>query len=281
MLGSANNPGAYRDSGQRSFGRWGSSEHQPPGPAIFEWRETELDENDIAQYLSMVRDLVPTERGDGLMRLNKIQTFKYLTNITNGRYSAIVYKCARSSINLSEAFDTIPKPSTSERIAIALGVAKAIRSLHVDCKLMHPSLRTESFVYVKEDDGNINLNCPFVLDWARRPRATSFYTDPRVGAVRLNELTWYNDIWALLVVISEILEWQKLDGNSFAARGLKDAQREWKNRVKSAGWNGEAIANFFTYGLDRISQQSRFLDVVSEREITRYFNKLCDLLDDL
>jgi hypothetical protein len=175
-------------------------------------------------------------------------------------------------MNLRDILQKIEKPSGSDRRALASIVATQVRSLHVHFHLQHTALRAESFVFLGGPD-RPNFTNPYILDWGR-PSFPSIYQHPKYQATKP---LWFYDAWSLMMVLSEIAEWQ-LVGACRDESELLSQKLERKQKVTDPGWKGDLTAKIFQYGFGVLAQDRRTLSQLRRRDIKRLFDKLCELL---
>jgi hypothetical protein len=255
------------DSGGRSMGRWMRNDGEAIS-VLLEWRASVPA--DLDTCLSTVVENIPTD--EDVNRPEEIRTMKVAGIFHNAPRTAIVYQCPRQPVNLRDILRNIEKPSGSDRRALASIVATQVRSLHVHFHLQHTALRTESFVFLGSTD-RPDLTNPYILDWGR-PSFPSVYQHPEYQAA---EPLWFYDVWSLMMVLSEIAEWQLVEACRDESELLRQKLAR-KQKVMDRGWKGDLTAKIFQYGFGFLAQDRRTLSQLSRRDVKRFFDKLCERL---
>jgi hypothetical protein len=195
---------------------------------------------------------------------------------------------------LRDVIEGMPRPSTGDRRALSHIILTQVRSLHVHFDLVHGALRPDSFVFFAPDAASLpNLSQPYVLDWTRNPETRGMHQHPGFRADAPD--VWAYDVWAALMVISQIADWRMLDdddggGGDDGGRAvggpagpaeqaaLFERKRARKNLVTSSEWKGDATASVFRFGFAAIDCG---LDEVAARdrwERKRFWDRMCALL---
>jgi hypothetical protein len=274
--------GSGEDSGQRTRGHFYHTDNPEPQLALFEWRSSERNRTPVKEYLKVVRDYVPTPETSHHHPRTKVRTLEYVSNIAGratGRSAVVYRRHVHSLINLDEVFE-LPRPPSSERLRLAIAIAASIRSLHVDIGIPHPGIRAESFVFQPAGNRRWDFNHPLVLDWARVSTPNSFYHHPGLLTHSHDDLPWYYDVWAFLVVLSEIVDWRRVIYSN-PERNIRTRKDLWRVKVTSKGWNGGSLAEVFKFALDVIMNDRETLELMSPDEIEVFFNRFCNLLEDV
>lgn len=177
-------------------------------------------------------------------------------------------------MNLRDVLLTIEKPSGDDRGKLAAIIATQIRSLNVHFRLRHAGLRTESFIFFG-DTKKPDLTNPYLLDWGR-PSSPSIYQHPEYQA---GEIHWFYDVWSLMIVLSEIAEWKPVDGTFQDANELSRKKLQRKKEVMDASWKGDRTAKIMQYGFKFLEKDRSTLESLSRKEVKRFFDRLCSLID--
>ncbi|SCO86486.1 uncharacterized protein FRV6_10613 [Fusarium oxysporum] len=92
---------------------------------------------------------------------------------------------------------------------------------------------------------------------------------------------WSYQVWSLMMVLSEIAEWQPLDKAFQDDAELRSRKLERKRLATSPGWNGAMTAEIFQYGFGFLEKDRNTLEEYSEWEVKRFYDELCKLLEPL
>ncbi|KAG7429821.1 hypothetical protein Forpi1262_v009258 [Fusarium oxysporum f. sp. raphani] len=92
---------------------------------------------------------------------------------------------------------------------------------------------------------------------------------------------WSYQVWSLMMVLSEITEWQPLDKAFQDDAELRSRKLERKRLATSPGWNGAMTAEIFQYGFGFLEKDRNTLEEYSEWEVKRFYDELCKLLEPL
>ncbi|KAF2455119.1 hypothetical protein BDY21DRAFT_351261 [Lineolata rhizophorae] len=221
----------------RSMGRCTQNDGETVN-ILLEWRASVPAT--LSAYLTKVADNIPTD--EDVNRPEEIRTMKIAGIFHDPQRTAIVYLCPRQPVNLRDVLRKIEKPSGSDRRALASIIATKVRSLHVHFHLQHMALRAESFVFLGEN-GRPDFANPYILDWGR-PSFASIYQHPEYQKA---EPHWFYDVWSLMMVLSEIAEWQPVEACGDESELLKK-KLERTQKVTDPGWKGDLTARVFQHG---------------------------------
>ncbi|KAK7584712.1 hypothetical protein V3481_011040 [Fusarium oxysporum f. sp. vasinfectum] len=233
--------------GPRQIGTWSRGEHTSPG--LIEW--TTAVPEALKPYLATVQERIPTDE-------NRPEETRTLPT------------------DLRDAISRIQKPSSEDRRALGRIIAIQVRSLYVQFQIHHPALRTESFVFFG-DPNRPNFTKPYILDWGRQA-LPEMYQHPEYQA---EKPLWSYQVWSLMMVLSEIAEWQPLDKAFQDDAELRSRKLERKRLATSPGWNGAMTAEIFQYGFGFLEKDRNTLEEYSEWEVKRFYDELCKLLEPL
>ncbi|KAJ4108309.1 hypothetical protein NW760_003375 [Fusarium oxysporum] len=233
--------------GPRQIGTWSRGEHTSPG--LIEW--TTAVPEALKPYLATVQERIPTDE-------NRPEETRTLPT------------------DLRDGISRIQKPSSEDRRALGRIIATQVRSLYVQFQIHHPALRTESFVFFG-DPNRPDFTKPYILDWGRQA-LPEMYQHPEYQA---EKPLWSYQVWSLMMVLSEIAEWQPLDKAFQDDAELRSRKLERKRLATSPGWNGAMTAEIFQYGFGFLEKDRNTLEEYSEWEVKRFYDELCKLLEPL
>lgn len=89
---------------------------------------------------------------------------------------------------------------------------------------------------------------------------------------------WFYQVWSLIMVLSEVAEWQPLDRTSQDRTELSRRQIERKQLVTSPDWKGALTAEIFKFGFGFLEKDCHTLEQYSRWYVGRFYDKLCELL---
>jgi len=192
---------------------------------------------DLGARVAKALENIPTD--EDVNRPEEVRTLKFegILIVQEQSLSALVYQCPQNPLNLRDVLMTIAKLSGDDRNKLGGIIATQIRSLNVHFKICHMGLRTESFIFF-DSANRLNLTNPYLLDWGR-PSSPSIYEHPEYQA---GQFLWYYDVWSLMVVLSEIVEWKPIDGTFRDSNDLLRKKLQRKNEGMDANWKGERPA---------------------------------------
>ncbi|EXL72021.1 hypothetical protein FOPG_12377 [Fusarium oxysporum f. sp. conglutinans race 2 54008] len=231
--------------GPRHIGTWSRGEHTSPG--LIEW--TIAVPEALKPYLATVQERIPTDEN----RPEETRTLVIDHLFNDERRNALIYRRALGRI-----------------------IATQVRSLYVQFQIHHPALRTESFVFFG-DPNRPDFTKPYILDWGRQA-LPEMYQHPEYQA---EKPLWSYQVWSLMMVLSEIAEWQPLDKAFQDDAELRSRKLERKRLATSPGWNGAMTAEIFQYGFGFLEKDRNTLEEYSEWEVKRFYDELCKLLEPL
>ncbi|CZR65265.1 uncharacterized protein PAC_15165 [Phialocephala subalpina] len=262
------------DSGGRSMGiskRGDGSQVD----VLLEWRASVPA--DLGALVAKAVENIPTD--EDVNRPEEVRTLKFegLFKAKEPSLSALVYECPQKPLNLRDVLLTIAKPSGDDRGKLAAIIATQIRSLNVHFRLRHAGLRPESFIFfgLFSDPTKPNLSDPYLLDWGR-PSSPNIYEHPEYQA---GQSLWFHDIWSLMMILSEIAEWKPVDGTFRDANELSRKKLQRKQEVMDASWKGDRTAAVMQYGFKFLEKDRSTLQSLSRKDVKRFFDRLCSLLD--
>jgi hypothetical protein len=248
---------------------------------LLEWRAS-VPKDIIGRVAEAIENL-PTH--EDVNRPEEVRTFKLhgISKAKRANFSAIVaptalvYECPHKPLTLKELLLTVAKPSGDDRCRLAGIVARQIRSLHVHFRVRHAGLRTESFVFLRltKDPTRPDLSTPFLLDWGR-PSIPSMYEHPDYKA---GQSHWFYDVWSLMIILSEIAEWKPIEATFLDANELLQKKLERRKLVMNSSWKGDGTAKVMQYGFKFLLEDHFVLENLSWKEIKRFFDGLCSLLE--
>ncbi|KAF2840804.1 hypothetical protein M501DRAFT_1014802 [Patellaria atrata CBS 101060] len=261
------------DSGERSLGTCRLGEPERIVDVVFEWRPSTRPDN-LVNILEYVHDEVALE--NDWLRPEDVYTLPIIGILEEKDRHAIAYDWPGPLLNLHDVIRKTKIPSARVRRHLASLVANKVRSMQVHHRFNHMALRTESFVFERQFDSEVpDLKHVYVLDWGRSP-SPSVYQHPKY---RKNESRWYYDTWSLLMVLSEIAEWKQIDGNFQNKVELSKKRTSRKEQMIDENWTGSRTSNFFNSAFQFLELDLWTLDTLPERNIKRYYNQLCKVLD--
>ncbi|KAI0403718.1 hypothetical protein F4802DRAFT_616362 [Xylaria palmicola] len=249
----------------RSRGRWSQNGESMAG--LLEW--TTESPSAFREYLTAVEERIPTS-GD---RAEEVHTLRISGLYARGPRTALCYVCPEATTDLRAVLLKVARPSGTDCRALARVIATQVRSLHVHFQVSHTGLRAESFVFLGAR--RVDLARPYLLDWAR-PAAPGMHRHPRYEAARP---AWYYQVWALLMVLSEIAEWRPLEQAFTSEAELEERQMARKRFVTGPEWKGAVAGQVFRYGFEFIEGEREVLETYSRWRIKRFYDKLCELLE--
>jgi hypothetical protein len=209
----------------------------------------------------------------------------------------------------------VPKPSPQDRRVLSRIIVTQVRSLHVHFQLVHGALRSDSFVFFDAAAaGTPDLQRPYILDWARASATRGMYQHPgfQPGSTDM----WAYDVWAVLMILSEIAEWKSLDAEGEgegektkpqdetsilngttpittaqvddddddaplqAEKEIFQRKKERKDLITDDAWKGAPTAAVFRFGFAAIDRGFDDVARSSHWEIKKFWDKICDMLDN-
>lgn len=235
--------------------------------------------------LEGVKERIPTKGG----RVEETRTLKISGIYAEKQRTAITYECSQQPVDLRQVMLEDKKPSSDDRRQLALVVVNQVRSLHVHFRICHPALRTESFVFFPAPtvgafggtggSGRPNFTRPYILDWARRP-STDVYQHPAQRATGNDSPQWYNQAYALMIVLSEIADWAPMNAGPFKGEGdLRDAQEQRRQLVTSPEWKNSQTGELFSYGFGFLDKDRDRLERCSHWQVKSFYDGLYELLE--
>jgi hypothetical protein len=188
------------------------------------------------------------------------------------------YHPGRRPCDLRMFIVQFPKPTQDERRALCRIVVTQVRSLHVHFELVHNALRLESLVfkYANEDDKYPVFARPYIVDWLRTRCAT--YERP---SFRPDVVNWRNDLWSILIIMSEIADWAVLERSPKTDAELLDMKLRRRELISSDDWKGKQSADIFRYGFEFLvrTKFDNNQDNPSRWEMRRFWDYLLDMLE--
>ncbi|KAI0452419.1 hypothetical protein F5B21DRAFT_526835 [Xylaria acuta] len=244
---------------------------------ILEWT-TESPEA-FRKYLEAVEERIPTFGG----RAEEVHTLKINGIFRRGPRTALFYECAESPIDLREVLLKVPRPPDSAIRALARVIATQVRSLHVHFQVDHTALRTESFVFLGARP--VDYARPYLLDLAR-PALPDMYRHPEYRATTTTTTTagdtvWFYQVWALMMILSEIAEWRPLDRAGPGDEELELLRRKLDRKrlvTSNAEWKSALSTQVFRHGFGILEADRETLETYSRWRIKRFYDKLCELI---
>ncbi|TRX89926.1 hypothetical protein FHL15_009198 [Xylaria flabelliformis] len=237
---------------------------------LLEW--TPAPPEVFLHYLEAIEERIPTSGG----RAEEVHTMKINGLFRQGSRTAIFYECEESPIDLREVLLKIPKPPDYVIRALARVIATQIRSLHVHFQIDHTSLRTESFVFQRGKP--VDYTRPYLLDMARSP-VPEIYRHPEYRPD--GELAWFYQVWALMMILSEIAEWKPLDLTKPGEEsGVELLRRKLSRRrqVTSAEWQSGLPTQVFRLGFGFLDADRETLETYNRWRVKKFYDELCELL---
>ncbi|KAI0865893.1 hypothetical protein F4860DRAFT_526278 [Xylaria cubensis] len=237
---------------------------------LLEWTPATPDV--FLHYLEAIEERIPTSGG----RAEEVHTMKINGLFRQGSRTAIFYECEESPIDLREVLLKVPRPPDYVIRALAKVIATQIRSLHVHFQIDHTSLRTESFVFLGAKP--VDYTRPYLLDMARSP-IPEIYRHPEYRPD--GELAWFYQVWALMMILSEIAEWKPLDQvKPGEESGVELLRRKLSRRrqVTSAEWQSGLPTQVFRLGFGFLDADRETLETYNRWRVKRFYDELCELL---
>jgi hypothetical protein len=123
----------------------------------------------------------------------------------------------------------------------------------------------------------LDLDKPILLDWGRAD-LPGIYQHPKFSAAAK---LWYFDIWSVLIIMSEIINWEV---NEYPGELNNDQWMELKMAKRAELGdpiiNGMALSELYRWAFEFLDQKTRILDDIPFCGIKRFFDVLCHRLDD-
>ncbi|KAI1751587.1 hypothetical protein F4782DRAFT_531363 [Xylaria castorea] len=238
---------------------------------LLEWT-TESPET-FREYLEAVEERLPTSGG----RPEEAHTLKINGLFRQGPRTAIFYECAEPPVDLREVLLKVPKPPDSVIRGLARVIATQVRSMHVHFQIDHTALRTESFVFLSARP--VDYTRPYLLDLAR-PASPDMYRHPEYRAEE--KPSWFYQVWALMMILSEIAEWRPFDrarpGDDEGEVELLRRKLNRKRLVTSSEWKSAFSTEVFRYGFGILDADRETPETYSRWRVKRFYDELCELL---
>jgi hypothetical protein len=259
--------------GPEPSGRSKCSWVRPRGMVIglLEW--SAKPKEDVCRRISELQERVPT---CAPFREEEARTLPIDGYFVDGPRTAIVYQHTSQPTNLRDVLLQVPKPSGEDRRKLGSYIAAAVRSLHVHFSIKHVSLRTESFVFLGSSR-HPNLARPYVLDWTREAGCDVYHH----AEFQSPDLAWAQQLWSLLMVLSEIAEWKPIQNDAKDSSGILHVQRSRVRCVRNSSWKGALTAEIFSYGFEVLSRDKHILESFSHWDIKKVYDRLCAQLESL
>ncbi|KAI2465958.1 prion-inhibition and propagation-domain-containing protein [Annulohypoxylon bovei var. microspora] len=129
----------------------------------------------------------------------------------------------RSLLDLFSARDGIEPPSLTDRIHLALSIARLVQNFHL-AGWLHKSLRSQNILFFPQVDGSISLRDPFLAGFAfarfgspteisEQPSANpkfDIYRHPHALGDPTTSFSAAMDVYSLGTVMLEVAEWRAL-----------------------------------------------------------------------
>lgn len=275
-----------RTSTSRRTCRWFAAVGEKSFLGLLEWV---VAEPTLAQ-LQTVEERMISQQGGGTTSWREEEAHTLPTHLITNENDAwvVIYKCPASQqqqpINLCEMMRTMAKPLADERRTLAHTVATQVRSLHVHFNILHPALRTESFVFMTPTlphggSASPDTTNPYILDWGSYAATTSsaspptltvdsMFEHPMYSALPASERAaappWFNQAWAMLMILSEIADWRPM------------LQRV--RLVTNASWKNGTTSAIMCFGFQTLGKPPKELQGASHWEIKHFYDHICDML---
>ncbi|TPX06889.1 uncharacterized protein E0L32_002385 [Thyridium curvatum] len=252
--------------GVRRMGRWSQSDGSEV-TGLIEW--TSKPDEKFRQLLDRVKRIIPTE-GDWP---GEVQTFKILLEAHIGAQSGILYDCPQGHTDLHQVLCQHPAPSMGDRVTLIKTIMEQIRSLNFHFELLHPALRTESFVFVGHGP-QLDFSRPYVLDWTRQAQA-EIYQRPGCHG---DKVVLADQIWSLMMILSEIVEWKPMDRSFSTGGNLTHRKMARVSLTTSPKWHSQQCAAFFNYGFEFTDKEPDTPEGYSRWDARLFFDGLFAIL---
>ena len=82
-----------------------------------------------------------------------------------------------------------------------------------------------------------------------------------------------------MMILSEIAEWKPVNGAFQDANELSRKKLQRKKEVMDASWKGDQTAKVMEYGFKFLEKDRSTLESLSRKEVKRFFDTLCSLID--
>ncbi|KAI0201213.1 hypothetical protein F4808DRAFT_460072 [Astrocystis sublimbata] len=237
---------------------------------LLEWTPNSPEK--FLNWLEAIEERLPTRDG----RPEEAHTLTINGIFRQGPRTAIFYECTESPIDLREVLVRVPRPPNDVIRELARTIATQVRSLHVHFKIHHDALRTASFVFLCTRP--FNYTRPYLLDLAR-PAFPDIYRHPEYRAD--GQSTWFYQVWALMMILSEIAEWLPIDSPSGTDKeGLELLKRKLKRKrlVTSGEWKSALSPKVFAHGFGVLEADRETLETYSRWRVKKFYDELCELL---
>ncbi|KAK7432982.1 hypothetical protein QQZ08_000453 [Neonectria magnoliae] len=222
--------------------------------------------------------VIPTEE-DSPLKAGDVRTLKVAVEETIGDVFNIAYRCPGPVVTLHYLLTNVEKPPSAERRELARIITENVRSMHIRHQVVHGALQTESFLFLEKGNGKYD-DPPYTTGWMCPPSRIHAppMGDPPYYDYDPDNPGWWDDVWSLMMILSEIAEWKPLDGTGKEGRVLFMSQVRRKQLVQSDDWKGKSAAAIFEHGFGFIDQPREVLKTYSFDAVNRFFDTLCDLL---
>lgn len=234
---------------------------------LIEW--TQAPPDTVKSFLEILAQKLPTKQ----KRPEEACSLQFETLFHDGQNTALIYKCDQQPTDLHDALTRIAKPDGDDRRALSLVIATKVRSLYVHFDVQHTALRPESFVFFSNGE-ELDFTKPYILDWAR-PASPGMHQDPEY---RPDSPLWSNQVWALMMLLSEIAEWKPLSKTFRDETDLRNQKLERKRVVMDPEWRGPKAAQVFRYGFAVLEKDYDTLKRYTKWDVKRFYDELCELL---
>ncbi|KAK7420793.1 hypothetical protein QQX98_002597 [Neonectria punicea] len=223
--------------------------------------------------------VIPTDEDPFPPKAGDVRTLKVAIEETIGDVFDIAYRCPDPVVTLHYILTNVKKPSNDERRNLARIITENVRSMLIRHEVVHGALQTESFLFLDKGNGEYD-DQPYITGWMCPPSRIHAppMGDPPYYMYDPDNPGWWDDVWSLMMILSEIAEWKPLDGTGKGDRQMFMSKVRRRQLVKSDVWKGTTTAAIFEHGFGFIYQPREVLKTYSCDEVNRFFDTLCDLL---
>lgn len=142
-------------------------------------------------------------------------------------------------------------------------------------------LRTESFAFFSSGSSSDaavlpDLTRPYILDWGCRPSSPSsglpttadVFRHPGCCASALVPPQWFDQAWALMMILSEIADWRPIERSPFRDEAaLREATLQRGQLATNETWKNGTTAAIFRYGFQFLDSEPKVLEQYSHWQI--------------
>ncbi|KPM45166.1 hypothetical protein AK830_g1411 [Neonectria ditissima] len=214
----------------------------------------------------------------------EVRTLPVNTTYKKDTTISVAYRCPGAALDLHHTLMNHPKPSTKDRYRLARVITQQVQSLHMRHELVHGALQAGTFVFLDVNGTGAEYKKPYTMGWLSKPSPAHRHPDYDAQGVR-----WYDDVWSLMMILSEICEWKPLEVKlGKGKRPVQDKLCRWQARRKlltqtyewlsGDNWDNVPTHEVFSYGFGFIDKPREVLDSYGPDARGEFFETLCSLL---